>query len=290
MRLIFSTILVIFTLLSFAHTRQYNGQLDKYNISLSTFSYSNGHVQGIYLYNKFDTPIIINGKLEGNKLTLIEKNNSGGNTATLIFNNYDPNSEILIGKWIATKGDKQFKITLTKTFDFDSYDNSSFKQRELLQSASTKNHYFKLFLSKTTSKETRVTGINIYQKRTDNLIQYLKLDCQYMGLSNISIGDFNFDGLIDFSVFESSYAGSNTSSLYILRNVNSPTYFISEFSGVSLEFDDFTKTILENNQCCGGRSHIKKSYKIIDNKMVLIEQHCFEYDEVINGLVAVKCK
>ena len=30
-------------------------------------------VKGIYLYNKFDTPIIIDGKLEGNKLTLIEK-------------------------------------------------------------------------------------------------------------------------------------------------------------------------------------------------------------------------
>lgn len=77
----------------------------------------------------------------------MKKNNSRENTATLIFDNYNPNSEILNGKWIATKGDKQFKITLTKTSDFDSYDNPSFQQRELLQSESTENNYFKLFSS-----------------------------------------------------------------------------------------------------------------------------------------------
>ena len=290
MKLIFSTILVIFTLTIFAHTRQYNGQLDKYPISLSTYSYSGGNVIGIYQYNKYDTPIIINGKLEGSTLTLIEKNNKGQNTAKIIFNNYDPKNETLNGKWVATKGDKQFKITLTKTSDFESYDNSSFQQLELLQSASTKNHYFKLLLSKTAGSDIRVNGVNIYQKKTDNLIQYLKLDCQYIGFSNINIGDFNFDGLVDFSVFESSYAGSNTSSLYILRNVNSKTYFISEFFGVSLEFDKSTKTILSHNQCCGGRSHINTSYKIIDNKMVLTDQHCLEYDQTLDKLVDVKCK
>ncbi len=77
-----------------------------------------------------------------------------------------------------------------------------------------------------------------------------------MGLENITVDDYNFDGIQDFSVFETSYAGPNTSSLYFLYDLKSKKFFKSDFNGVSLEFDMKKKEIFELNQCCAGRQRI----------------------------------
>src|SRR5690606_29636121 len=134
-----------------------------------------------------------------------------------------------------------------------------------------------------------VKGVRIYEKNTDRLIQDLELDCQFWGLDNISVFDYNFDGMGDFSVFERSYAGPNTSRLYILRDPNSEKYLISEISGTSLEFDIEKKLIYEHNQCCAGSSHMNATYKLNDNKMVLIERRCVEFDNVTEDFVETDC-
>ncbi len=76
-----------------------------------------------------------------------------------------------------------------------------------MQPHSINNHYFKLLITKKEEEDIRVVGVRVYEKQTDRLIQELELDCQFWGLNNISVGDYNFDGVDDFSVFESSYAG-----------------------------------------------------------------------------------
>src|SRR3712207_8121262 len=53
----------------------------------------------------------------------------------------------------------------------------------------------------------------------------------------------SFDGLVDFSVFESSYAGPNTSSIYILAIPNSEKYVVSDFSGTSLRSEEHTSEL-----------------------------------------------
>ena len=98
-------------------------------------------------------------------------------------------------------------------------------------------------------------------------------------IDNISVGDDNFDGIEDFSVFEISYAGANTSSIYILRNPNSEKYLKSNFSGTSLEFDNDSELIYEHNQCYAGRGYLNATYKVVENKMILIEKKCLENHE-----------
>lgn len=267
----------------------YAGYIDKYPIQLVTQIYSDGDARAVYAYDKFDTPIIIDGRQNGQRLQFFEKDSRGNTQAKFVFKSFSQTSNKIVGEWINADSTKQFKVTLTKQFDLDNDDPTTWN-RELLQPESTPSHYFKLQISKDDQgNDARVTGVNVLEKKTDRLIQNIELDCQLWGLDNISVGDYNFDGLTDFSVFEASYAGPNTSRVYILKIPDSEKYFISEFSGTSLEFDPVSKQISETNQCCAGRSIMKATYKVVNNKMVLIKSECLEYDEEKGEHIKVQC-
>ncbi len=175
-------------------------------------------------------------------------------------------------------------------FEINSGNKIEWGEREILQSVCFKDKYFKLILSKRKGDyEAKVTGVKIIEKRTDKVLQKIDLECQLLGLNNISIDDYNFDGIEDFSVYEAGTAGPDSSSLYFLYNPKTGKYFESGFSGSSLEFDSKTKRIHEHNQCCAGTSVMEAEYKVVNNKMVLIKKTCFKYDEKINDLKKVKC-
>jgi hypothetical protein len=285
---IISLLLTSFNLFS---QTSYSGFIDKYPIELVTHIYSDGDARAVYAYSNFDEPILINGKLQKHKLSLFEKDKSGNDKATLIFDNFNAGDNEIKGNWTDLKTGKQLEITLTKRFDIDYGDSVEWKDRELLQSASLGDKYFKLIVSKAKGYfYARVTGVKILERKTDRLIQQLELDCQLMGLKNISVGDYNFDGIPDFSVFESSYAGTNTSSLYFLYDKKTNKYFDSGFNGTSLEFDSKTKRIYERNSCCAGTSVITAEYKVVNNKMVLLKEHCYKWDDKKEELVERKMK
>ncbi|MFN3851105.1 MAG: XAC2610-related protein [Spirosomataceae bacterium] len=269
----------------------YFGFIDKYPIELVTDIFSDGDARAIYAYSNHDEPIVINGVLKQRKLTLYEKDSNGKNKATLTFDNFDTKSNQLEGVWKDLNSNKQLKISLTKAFDIDSGENIEWTPREIIQPVSLKDKYFKLIVSKAKDNfHANVTGVKILEKKTDKLIQQIDLECQLWGLNNVSVEDYNFDGIDDFSVFEQSYAGPNTSSLYFLFNPVSGKYFKSSFEGTSLEFDQKTKRIYEHNQCCAGRSHTNSEYKVVNNKMVLIKKTCLEYDEKKDEYIKVKCE
>ena len=268
----------------------YTGFIDKYPIELVTNIYGDGDARAIYAYTNFDEPIAINGTLKKNKLNLFEKDKSGKNKATLTFDNFNADDKEVKGNWTDLKTGKQLKIALTKLFDIDYGDSIEWKDREILQPVSLGDKYFKLVVSKAKDDfDAKVTGIKILQKKTDSLIQRIDLECQLWGLNNVSVGDYNFDGIQDFSVFEQSYAGPNTSSLYFLYDKRTGRYFNSGFEGSSLEFDSKTKRIYEHNQCCAGNSQMNAEYKVVNNKMVLIKRTCTEYNEKKKDFVKVKC-
>jgi hypothetical protein len=179
-------------------------------------------------------------------------------------------------------------MNITLRMDFDIYIDADFEEKEIIQSESLDKHYFKLLIKKEDGN-SRVTGIKVYEKETDKLVQQINIDCQLWGLDNTSVGDYNFDGIDDFSVFEASYAGPNTSRIYILRVPGSEEYFVSNISGVSLEFDHSTGLIYEHNQCCAGRSHMNATYKLVNNQMVLIEKKCLEYDDEKEEFIEKDC-
>ena len=208
-----------------------------------------------------------------------------------IFKNFNSKSNNIEGVWKDISSNKELKITLTKSFDIDFGDSIEWKNKELLHPTSLKDKYFKLIISKEKNRfYASVTGLKIFEKKTDKLIQQIDLECQLWGLDNISIDDYNFDGISDFSVFEQSYAGPNTSRLYFLYNPKTKKYFESDFGGISLEFNSKTKRIFERNQCCAGSIVTTAEYKVIDNKMVLIKEHCFKWDEKKQKLVERKMK
>jgi hypothetical protein len=279
---------ILINSLNFSGQVSYSGFIDKNKIELVTDIYSDGNARAIYSYSKFNTPITISGKYVNGKLELYEKD-SKGNKANLVFDNFNPQSKSLYGIWRDLKNNKNIKITLNKNFEIESGNNIEWKNREIIQSVSMNNEYFKLILSKNKDDfYSKVTGIKILDKKTNKLLQKLDLDCQLLGLDNISIDDYNFDGFKDFSVFEASYAGSNTSRKYFLYDPKTKKYFDSGFTGTSLEFDHKKKRIHEHNQCCAGTSHIESIYKVEKNKMVLLEEHCYKWNDKKNALVEEK--
>ncbi|WDF65264.1 XAC2610-related protein [Flavobacterium sp. KACC 22763] len=266
----------------------YKGFIDKYPIEFVSDIYSDGQGTAIYAYSNFDTPIVLNAKLAGKTLVFTEKDKSGKETAKLSFEKYNPESDQLNGIWKDLNSGKELKISLIKEFDLNRSNNEEWTEREILQPFSLKDRYFKLVISKEKGSST-VAGIKIIEKKTDKLIQKVEVECQLWGLFNINVGDYNFDGFEEFSVFESSYAGPNTSRIYFLYNPKTGKYFMSGFSGTSLEFDSKNKRIYEHNQCCAGRSVERTEYKVENNKMVLLKKTCMEYDEKIQDYKKIKC-
>ncbi|SHJ28184.1 hypothetical protein SAMN04488096_1391 [Mesonia phycicola] len=284
-------LLIIFTSVSGNSQSSYSGSLGKYPINLIMYHYGDGDSRAYYVYDKFDTPITINGRLEAGELKLFEKDDSEKVFATLIFKDFKESDKTIKGKWISIDKSKTYEISLNKDFDIDYGDNIEWESKELIQSKSTKEHYFKTIITKEKGQfYGRISGVKIFQKKSDKLIQTIELDCQLFGIDNISVGDYNFDGIDDFSVFEASYSGPNTSSIYILRDSNSDKYLKSNFSGTSLEFDNDSKLIYEHNQCCAGRSHMNATYKVANNEMILIEQKCLEFDEEKEDFIEIECE
>lgn len=269
----------------------YSGFIDKYPIELVTNMYSDGMVTAFYMYTKFDEPIKTDGTCKNGVLILTEKDSTGKKKASMVFNNFSANNTQVEGAWKDLGTNKELKISLTKIYDIDYGDAAEWANRELLQPVSLPGKYFKLVISKEKgSTFARATGIKILEKKTDRLIQQLSLDCQLSGADNVSTGDYNFDGIADFSVFEQGYAGPNTSSLYFLFDPKTGKYFKSSFAGTSLDFDPVKKRVYEHNQCCAGRSHMNAEYKVVNNKMVLIKRTCLEYDEQKEDFKEVKCQ
>ncbi len=289
MRHVVTLLLILSSISCFSQIRIFSGQIDKYPIQMVSYSYSDGVSRAIYAYNKYDTPIVLDGELKNDSLVLSEKNEKGEVTALIKFQNFNHDNKEIRGQWISQVNQKTLDIRLTKLHEFDSYDATAFDTLEIMQAGSTPDNYFRLLISKKEGEDIQVTGVRIYEKKTDRLIQTLEMECVFWGLDNISVSDYNFDGIDDFSVFEASYAGPNTSRIYVLREQGSEQYFISEISGVSLEFDPGEKLIYEHNQCCAGRSHVNATYKLEDNKMVLIDQRCLEYDDEKEDFIEVDC-
>lgn len=250
--------------------------------------FSDGLVRAIYIYDKYDTPIVVNGNWNANRMSLHEVNEQGDTTAILLFDNLSASTEKLSGAW--RSGDRNLPIELNKTLEFDYYDASGFESIEFPQAQSTETHYFRIVVSKIPDDATRVNGVRIYEKGTDRLIQSLELEADFIGLDNVTVGDFNFDGHQDFAVFEASYAGPNTSSIYFLKEPGKDTYFRSSFTGTSLEFDEVEKLVQESDVCCAGRYIRTAKYKVVNNELVLLAEECLEYDEAKEDYVVVNCE
>ncbi len=111
MRQILTTLLILSSISSFSQVRILSGYIEKYPIQLVTFSYSDGDTRAIYSYDKYDTPMIINGRQKNDSLILIEYNDKGG--STLEFPEFKTINKEITGKWISQNKQMIHDIKLT---------------------------------------------------------------------------------------------------------------------------------------------------------------------------------
>ncbi len=257
----------------------YIGFIDKYPIELFAEITSGNDTNAVYVYSNIDEPITLTGNFENGTVTFFEKDKKVKQTASMVFEKFNPESDKINGIWTDLKTKKELKIALTKKAE---------NPDGIIQLSSINDKYFRVVTDYQSNNEIR-----IYQKKTDKLLQKFAVECRFSGANSIDVDDFNFDGLPDFSIFETSYAGPNTSSLYFLYNPKTKKYFDSGFTGVSLEFDSKTKRITETNSCCAGSSVVISEYKLVKNKMILTKEKCLKWSEEKQELIerkAVNCR
>lgn len=260
----------------------YKGFVGEAPVTMVTNIYSDGAGSATYVYDNFDEPIKLEAKGVKKKLTLTEKGAGNLTQATLTFDNFDAKNAQMNGVWKDAKTGKTLDIKLEKDFEIEYGSSTAFAEKEFIQTDSLPDRYFKTVVSKTAGEEARVVAVEIFEKKTDRLLQKIAADCEQRGAESVSVEDYNFDGIKDFSIFEASYAGANTSSLYYLYNPAAKNFFDSKFEGVSLEFDGKKKLIYETNQCCAGSQIMTATYRLVKNKMVLVSEHCYIFDEKKN--------
>jgi hypothetical protein len=289
MRVLLALLLVAAPLVAHAQ-QQYAGTLGKQPVHLVLEAYGDGVVVAMYVYDRHDTPIPVNGEMEDGALVLREKGADLQEAAVLRFEGFTVDAAQLQGQWIPTGGGKPLPIRLEKEVDIR-YSTRTFAPVALLQPASTADHYFKVVAARTADdRKARTIAVEVRRKREDSLVQRLEVDTEFRGLHGIGTGDFNFDGIEDFSLFEAGYAGPNTTSLYFLRDSLTGQYALSGIAGTSLEFDAAAKRVREHNQCCAGTSHINATYRVVGNRLELESQQCLQYSEAEQDLVEVPCE
>lgn len=255
----------------------YSGDIHGNKINMFLNLYSDGVGNGVYSYEKYGIPISFDLSLKDSNLYL------KGQNEEIILSNFDSKNNDLTGKW--RKDDKILKVNLKKQLEFNSYDDTEFKNLKFLVSSTTKNEFFKLILEKRRDEDTRVIGVNIYSKTNKKLLQSIKLDCAFIGPLGVSVGDYNFDGVEDFSVFEAYYAGPNTSSIYILKDKKKDKFFISSFQGSSLEFDYEKKKVYSHNQTQAGASHLFQEFIVKNNQLILKKETTLNYDDTLDDFI-----
>ena len=264
----------------------YSGTLGPQPIHLVLEGYSDGVAVGTYAYDRHDTPIALQGRVEGRVAVLEE-----GSVAILRLEAQDDDWDRVVGTWSPNAGGTAHPISLRRQAAIDRYRPHSGPPVEVLQGASTPEHYFTVrFAAPADGGRPRAVAVSVHRKRTDALLQTFDVDTDPRGFDGVQVGDFNFDGVPDFSLFEASYAGPNTSSLYFLRDPATGTYAQSRIEGTSLEFDAASKLVHEHNQCCMGTSHIKATHRVVGDGLELVSKQCLRMDEVAEDLVEVPCE
>ncbi len=263
----------------FGQQASYSGFVGDAPVTFVTNLYSDGVGTAVYVYDNYDEPIRLEeGKVVKNKLTFTEKDAKKMTRASLTFDNYSEKAAELKGVWKDAKTGKTLNINLKKDFETDY--GSSEVSGEFIQGDALTDRYFKVAV-----KGDRAVAVKVFEKKTDRLVQTIDVDTQQRGADGVSVGDFNFDGVKDFSLFESSFAGPNTSSLYYLYDPAKKLFAGSGWEGVSFEFDEKKKLVSSTNSCCAGTSITTATYRVVKNKLVLVRETCMQYDEKKGELV-----
>jgi hypothetical protein len=304
MKLIQFSVLLLVSSFSFANIYIYQGIFDNKKIYLYIDDTSDTNITTLYLYDN-SPPISLDLLKKDNEWTFREGNCVLKTSCNyLIVNNIelDPDDEslknkVLTGYWTNDATYKKYPLNLNKIKELKLLDSEIEFDNELIwQDDTLKEFYFAVLLTKKKNELPIITGINIYSKNGGNLIQkieHLNNDFIYL-FNSISTGDYNFDGIEDFSIFKSGSRNwlfsKNIYSYYIYDNQK------NKFVNIPLEepniiFDPKNQTATSQKDCVEylesdiGRkiTTIKKVYHYQNKQFIYspTEDSCliyFEYD------------
>lgn len=220
------------------------------------FDWSNYKVHGIYKYEKFNNIISIDGKI-GEPIEIIEYQNNLP-FAKLTFSHFNDMNNPIVGIWKKLNDNKEIPIEIKNTEDILCANKACFYEKaEILQKKSTKYEFFKLEIQKNEDNNNPiVTSINVYSKKTGKLIKKIPCICPYKETNSIEIGDFNFDGIEDFSIYKSS--NKYIRKYYFIKSKNK--FLKVNFYSDNLIFDKNKKVIKRIDTLKNGKIKISKYY------------------------------
>ncbi|MDR2081878.1 MAG: hypothetical protein LBP54_08365, partial [Campylobacteraceae bacterium] len=168
--------------------------------------------------------------------------------------------------------------------------------------AQTKEHY--IGLAYDSEEGGAYKEVLIFEKPSNRLIQTIyggESKEEYdLGYSThcfgacLSVGDYNFDGIEDFSLFYSYSRFGGEDRTYLLYDLKKRQFFLSELGGHNLIFDNNTKTIRQDimHEVNYGAVEINAVFKVVNNKMQKIKEECalVHYDEESETFFKHDCK
>lgn len=187
----------------------------------------------------------------------------------------DPNSpEQLTGEW------QNIQTKLILPIHLSQY----VEPAGLLQSRSFK----KALIRKKCTEYQDDKVVHIYDKKTHQLLDTIQTGGECRG-DEVHVGDYNFDGYQDFSVYSEGFAGANSKNIYVLYNPLTHHYESNdELNDVSLSFDPKHKIVTSTNQCCSGRQTLIQRYTWKKNKLKKLDSSCLIYNELTNRFIRYK--
>jgi hypothetical protein len=240
---------LVLTLPLFAQTN-YFGTVGGNEIFFSTDAYQfSEEITAVYLLEEDYEPYWMTGLLDFGTLKLSEFID-GEIVAILEIPNFDDQKEMLTGSMTFMGSGETFDLKLDRLYSL-SEDDSSWEDGRLDQLWRFDDYYFVLLTSKTEDEYyARVTGIQIFDDNHQIIQEISGIDCSSVrGYNSIQIEDFNFDGALDFSIFQEQYSGANTMSMYYLFNEEDEEFQFSEDLSylMSAEFNPDRGIVIERN-------------------------------------------
>ncbi|MFQ1011922.1 hypothetical protein [Gilliamella apicola] len=293
--------------------RVYSGNMGDNKVEFYLFAISDSNFHIIYIEDKtkkieyMGAPKKIGNDYHFENYTTIDTVN---NNDTLIIKNFDfsfnkvnsDNNELfgysqIFGDF---KLEKKFEYNIEWENGDDRnwkdskqlFDNIEFKNVEFLQMNSTKDFYFKVILSKKKKEDIKITGINVYSKKSGELLQTIKSSKGYIfhTFQAIRIGDFDFDGnKNDFSLNNSESYAANVPQLYYIYDESQNKYIEANLEGYSIQFDSENK-IATSTKTCGdvviysSNVLLKKLYYFNnkEKKYTYIDKYCEAIPDGVN--------
>ena len=274
----------------------YSGQLGGASIEMLVGKVDLPRGMGVYLYSKVGTPILLNSNMHHGALVLTEYTADRPITqqnlfktkykqsATLTIPAFSFSTPVLHGTWRSLTTKRQLPLTLTLTTGPNDAGTAAAPPTALQMDAAP-DYYFKTLLTgKGNAPATRVKAVQVIEKKTNRIIQQFPVNCRAIGQHSVSVDDYNFDGLLDFSIYEddaetpdlASFGYNNTTSQFFLYDPAAKQFIASGFQGIGLTFDAKKKRVYKYTPTNTYGVLTEEEYRVANNHLVLISKRTFE--------------